>query len=634
LAPKEPKIWPSFKRDLVIKEHSMRWTLRKKIILGYGVAILLILVVLGWAFYNIMHLGRASEAILKKNYNSILAAENMIASLERQDHGSLLLLFGYQSEGWTQFSQMQAQFLQWFGRAKDNITEPGEREIIEAVDGAYASYLEKFLQLGLLSGNEKDKAAGFYHETVFPAGEAVRNACISLKQVNETAMFRTSDKAKSVAHRAVVSMLVVGLTALGLGLAFSLMLSNFLTRPLRHLVKGAQDIAGGNYDVEIVDESSDELGRLAGEFNDMAKKLKSYHDLNIGKLLAEKKKSEAIIHSIDDGILVVDADYRVLDVNPAGARAVGLGIEAARGKHFLEVVKDERLFQLIKKSAESGKPPGVVEGEDIITITQGETSSHFEYRISPIYSETNAMLGIVLHLRDITRLMELDRLKSEFVMTASHELRTPLTSIGMGIELLRESAVGKLSPEEQKLLGAAHEEIQKLKSLVNDLLTLSKIESGKIEMEFERTSLAALFDKVVADMRIQAERKSVELSWQSPESLPLVKADAHKIAWVLTNLVANALNFTAAGGYIRLSAERIEGLVYVSVKDNGAGIPIEYQSRIFDKFVQVGDQKGGATSGLGLAICREIIRAHDGTIWVDSTPQEGSTFTFTIPVAS
>jgi NtrC-family two-component system sensor histidine kinase KinB len=152
-------------------------------------------------------------------------------------------------------------------------------------------------------------------------------------------------------------------------------------------------------------------------------------------------------------------------------------------------------------------------------------------------------------------------------------------------------------------------------------------------MEFERASLPALFDKVVADMRIQAERKSVELSWQSSESLPPLKADAHKIAWVLTNLVANALNFTAAGGYIRLSAERIGSLAYVSVKDNGAGIPIEYQSRIFDKFVQVGDQKGGATSGLGLAICREIIRAHGGTIWVDSAPKEGSTFTFTIPVA-
>jgi len=611
----------------------MRWTLRKKIILGYSAAILLILVVLGWAFYNIMHLGRASEAILKKNYNSILAAENMIAALERQDHGSLLLLLGYSSEGRTEFSEMEVRFLQWLGRARDNITEEGEREIVEEAQKAYSAYLEKMAELRLQGEAGGDKAARFYHEAVSPACGVVRDACLNLKQVNESAMLRASSKAKSVAHRAVFSMLLVGLAALGLGLVFSVMLSNLLTRPLRHLVKGAKAVAGGNYDIEISDKSSDELGRLAEEFNEMARKLKGYHDLNIGQLVAEKKKSEAIISGIDDGIVVIGADFRILDINPAGARALGSAPETARGRHFLEVLKDDRLFRLIRKTSESGEPPGVEEGEDVITIVQGETSAHYQYRIAPIYSEAGAMLGVVLHLRDITRLKELDRLKSEFVMMASHELRTPLTSIGMGIELLKESAGEKLGPEEQKLLGAAHEEIQRLKALVNDLLTLSRIESGKIEMEFERAFLPALFDKVVADMRIQAERKSVELSWTAPESLPLLRADVHKIAWVLTNLVGNALNFSAAGGFVRVSAEQIGPLIYVHVQDNGSGIPMEYQSRIFDKFVQVGDRKGGETSGLGLAISREIIRAHGGTIWVDSTPQEGSTFTFTIPVA-
>jgi NtrC-family two-component system sensor histidine kinase KinB len=412
------------------------------------------------------------------------------------------------------------------------------------------------------------------------------------------------------------------------------MLSNLLTRPLRHLVKGAKAVASGHYDIEISDKSSDELGRLAGEFNEMARKLKGYHDLNIGQLVAEKKKSEAIISGIDDGIVVFDADFHVLDINPAGARALGFAPEAARGRHVLEVLKDERLFRRMRETAESGEPSGVEEEENVITIVQGETAGHYQYRIAPIGSEAGARRRVVLHLRDITRLKELDRLKSEFVMTASHELRTPLTSIGMGIELLKESAGGKLGPEEQKLLEAAHEEIQRLKALVNDLLTLSKIESGRIGMEFEPASLPALFDKIVADLKIQAERKAVDLSWRAPESLPPAKADVHKIAWVLTNLVGNALNFTAAGGFIRLSAEQIGPLVYIRVQDNGCGIPVEYQSRIFDKFVQVRDHNGGETSGLGLAISREIIRAHGGTIWVDSEPGEGSTFTFTLPAAS
>jgi NtrC-family two-component system sensor histidine kinase KinB len=610
----------------------MKWTLRKKIIIGYSIAIFLILVVLGWAIYHLLHLGQASAAILKENYKSILAAENMIEAIERQDSGTLLILLGFEPEGLGQFRQNEAKFLQWLGRAKDNITVKGEEKIVAEIDKGYSSYLANLSRLHLLGSTDREKAIFFYQETLLPSFISARDACISLKEINETTMVKASSHAKSVADRAIWSMTVVGLTAVGLGLGFSLMLSNLLTRPLRNIMEGAKKIAEGNYDVEVHDQSSDELGQLGGEFNVMVRKLKSYHDLNIGKLLTEKRKSEAIINSIDDGIIVVDADFKVVDINPAAARAIGAELEQAKEKHFLELVKNEKLFQLVKQSAESGHSPRVEEDKDIIIIEKEKTQSHYQYWISPIYSDVNTMIGVVLLLRDITRLKELDRLKSEFVMMASHELRTPLTSIGMSIDLLLEKGVEKLSQEEQKLLQAAHEDIQRLKSLVNDLLTLSKIESGKIDMEFEPVSIPVLFDKVVLEMKIQAENKSIELSYDAPETFPKIKADAHKIAWVLTNLAANALKFTSAGGYIRLSAEQLGSLAYISVKDNGAGIPVEYQSKIFDKFVQVKNQEEHYGSGLGLAICREIVHAHCGTIWVDSAPGEGSTFTFTIPL--
>jgi NtrC-family two-component system sensor histidine kinase KinB len=610
----------------------MKWTLRKKIIIGYGIAIFLILVVLSWAIYHLLHLGQASAAILKENYKSILAAENMIDAIERQDSGALLTILGFQPEGLGQFRQNEAKFLQWLGRAKDNITIKGEQKIVDAIDKGYSSYLVNFSKLHLLGSTDKENAVFFYQNTLLPSFISVRDACISLKEINETTMVKASSNAKRVADRAIWSMIIVGLAAAGFGLGFSLMLSNLLTRPLRHIMEGAKKISEENYNVEIRDQSSDELGQLAGEFNVMVKKLKSYHDLNIGKLLTEKRKSEAIVNSIDDGIIVVDADFKVVDINPAAARAIGTELDQAKEKHFLEVVKNEKLFQLIKQSAESGRPPRVEEDKNIIIIEKEKTQSHYQYWISPIYSEVKTMIGVVLLLRDITRLKELDKLKSEFVMKASHELRTPLTSIGMGIDLLIESGMKKLSREEQKLLQAAHEDIQRLKFLVNDLLTLSKIESGKIDMEFEPVSIPVLFDKVVLEMKIQAETKSIELSYEAPKNFPKIKADAYKIAWVLTNLVANALKFTEAGGYIRLSAEQLGSLAYISVKDNGAGIPIEYQSKIFDKFVQVKNQEELHGSGLGLAICKEIVHAHGGTIWVDSAPGEGSTFTFTIPL--
>jgi NtrC-family two-component system sensor histidine kinase KinB len=610
----------------------MRWNLKKKIILGYGTAILIIIVVLVWALINLLQLGKASAAILKENYQSILAAENMVYAIERQDSGILLLLLGFREDGLSQFRQNEASFLLWFGRAKDNITIKGEDKIIDAIYQDYDSYLTYFSTLNVLRESDLDQAIKHYHGILLPSFIAVRDACIKLRDINEAAMFEASSRARRVADRAIWSMIIIGSIALCLGLAFSLMLSNLLTRPLRHFMDGARKIAAGDYGVVISEKSADELGRLASEFNLMVRKLKSYHDLNIEKLLAEKSKSEAIIKSIEDGIIVVDAQFKIVDLNPAAAKAVGVEVDRAKEKHFLEVFKDRKLFDLIQRSMSSGQAPRLEEGQDFITIEKKRAREHYQCLISPIYSKDKILLGVVLLLRDVTRLKELDNLKSEFIMMASHELRTPLTSIGMGVDLLLESGVQKLNQEEKKLLEATHEEIQRLKSLVNDLLTLSRIESGKIEVEFGQVSIVTLFEKIASDMKVQADSKSIGLSFQVPDGFPNVKADAQKIALVLTNLIANALKFTAAGGSVRLAAEQAGSLVYISVRDNGEGIPYEYQSRIFDKFVKVRDQEDHRGSGLGLAICREIVHAHGGTIWVDSTPGEGSTFTFTLPV--
>ena len=153
-----------------------------------------------------------------------------------------------------------------------------------------------------------------------------------------------------------------------------------------------------------------------------------------------------------------------------------------------------------------------------------------------------------------------------------------------------------------------------------------------MEMEFERVSVERLFKNVVSVMKAQVDEKTIDLAMGLPQDLPDVKADANKISWVLTNLVANALRYTDLGGHIQVSAEKLDPYVHISVSDDGAGIPYEEQSRIFDKFVQIKSDKALGGSGLGLAICKEIVRAHGGTLWVDSAPGQGSTFTFTLPI--
>jgi len=610
----------------------MVWTLRKKIFIGYGITLVLMVLVLVWAFFNLWSLGQASDAILKENYKSILAAENMVYAIERQDSAILLMFLGYQEEGWNQFRENESQFFQWLGQAKDNITVEGEDKIVNMIETEYSKYLDHVSELRPISVAGPRKTGAFYHETILPSFLSVRDTCIRLREINQENMFKVSDRAHFIAKRAIWSMAIIGMVAIAIGLGFSLVLSNLLVKPVREMVDATQKIAEGNYEIEISTRSEDELGRLTDEFNSMAKKLKGFHDLNIEQIIAEKGKSEAIIRSIDDGIILVDAEFKVTGMNPMARRILDLPPDSPQNRHFLEVLESEQLFNYIKESMESGKPPSIEEKQNLFTAEKEGTRRYYQFSITPVRGKKGVLIGVVLLLRDVTRLAELDRLKSEFVMTASHELRTPLTSIGMSIDLLLEGATKKLNEKEQQLLSAAHEEVQRLKAFVSNLLDLSKIEAGKMEMELSSISIRGLFEKAATVFNAQKEEKAVDLSFSVPEELPNVRGDDNKITWVLTNLISNALRYTPSGGHINLSAESFGPSVQISVSDDGPGIPYEYQSKIFDKFVQVKSDKAVGGSGLGLAICKEIVRAHGGTIWVDSVPGSGSTFTFTLPI--
>jgi NtrC-family two-component system sensor histidine kinase KinB len=608
--------------------------LRTKILGGYGLVLTPIVIVWTWAIINIAHLGSASDAILRENYRSILAAENMIDVIERQDSNILLFIMGDEG-GLAQFRQHEIEFLEWLGRAKNNITLEGEAEALETIEQQYLAYLETVGQLREIQLTQDQGAVNHYQEVVLPIFQKVRDACIALRDMNQNAMLATSGEAQVIANRAIWSTAVIGAVVVGLGMVFSLLLSNILTRPLQAMTQAAEKIAGGNYEVALQVKSNDELGILAQELTEMGQELKTFHELNINQVLTEKQRSEAIIRSINDGIVVVNDDFEIIAINPMAAQIFNTTPDQARGKHFLDIVGDRTLYESIKTVPKNGKSPlATTKSATTVLALEGEAQTQY-YNVATtlVKTEKNHPLGVVLLLQDVTKLKELDRLKSEFIMTASHELRTPLTGIAMSIGLLMENAHQKLSAEEQELLQAAHEDIQRLRALVNDLLDLSKIETGRVEMDFEAVDVMLLAERAVSTLAQQAKQANIDLAYQIPEDLPQVKADPNKITWVLTNLIANAIRYTDAGGCICVSAQKVRGFVHISVADNGAGIPLEYQSKIFDKFVQLKTDKVVGGSGLGLAICKEIVKAHGGTIWVDSAPGQGSTFTFTLPVA-
>jgi NtrC-family two-component system sensor histidine kinase KinB len=612
----------------------MNWSLRSKILGGYALILLLLLFILLFSLANLQSLGKASGSILRENYRSIIAAEHMIGAIERQDSALLLIQAGYPEEGRAQFTRNLPEFIQWLGREKDNITIKGEAELAQSIETGYLSYIEAS-QPFLSEGKAEPKQSGrYYHESVLPLFLRIRQTCEDLRELNQNTMYASSEQARLLAGRTMVSLLATGAAVLLFGLLFSIFLSNLIVRPLTRVTEGIRALEQGDYEVQVASASGDELGRLAGDFNSMARQLKRFHELNIGQLMAEKKKIETIIQTIDDGILVVDTEARITDLNAKAAEILQIQAGEFKGRHFLELLASEEIFQHLKKVLAEGRSLPASGEENTLTIEKGEGRKHYQFQLSPIWHRPGRIEGAVLLLRDVTRLKEVDVLKSEFIMKASHELKNPLTGLTMNISLLRESALANLKEKERQLLANAEEDLKRLRALVGDLLDLSRIEAGKLPIEIGKASLSAIVEKALETMRPQGQESSVDLAAQLPEGLPLVLADANKILWVLTNLVANALRYTPHGGFVRIAAEQEEHFVRIEVRDNGRGIPYEDQPRIFEKFFQSKNEPSVRGSlGIGLAICKEIIRAHGGTIWVDSVPGQGSVFSFTLPLA-
>jgi NtrC-family two-component system sensor histidine kinase KinB len=608
-------------------------TLKKKILIGYGLSFAFMGLVVALAVVNLVSLGKATDAILSENYRSILAAENMVDAIERQDSGVLLFLLGERQEGLALFHRHEAEFLEWLARAKDNVTISGEAELVQAIERDYESYRRAFPDLVVSpAGPGGAPDSSVYREGIAPLFSTVRDACVRLRHLNEETMYGASVRAGEVAAKAIWSTSLVAVSALGVALVFSMILADRIVQPIRRFMEAARHISAGDYAVQVPEDGADELSHLAREFNTMATQVGRYHAMNIEKVIAEKNKGEAVLASIEDGLVIFDPDLGVAGINPAARRIFGVnGAETAQLRCD-DIMPDAAVCDMIRDTVRTGRPPAVPDERRILNFGGEGSASHYLFSVTVIRGTGRDLSGIVLLLRDITRLRQVEQLKNDFIMAASHELRTPLTSLGMSVDLLLEHASASLAEKDRELLLAAHEEVNRMKSLVGDLLDLSKIEAGRIEMEFEAVPVETLFSHMQAVFRSQMELKAVAFSAELPEGSPVARADANKIAWVLSNLVSNALRYVGRGGHVALRASEAGEWVHLSVADDGPGIPQRYHSKIFQKFVQVGGQDSGG-SGLGLAICKEIVRAHGGTIWVESEPGKGSTFTFTLPRA-
>jgi len=597
----------------------------------------------GWSAWRLREMGDVSRRIISNNYDSVVAAQEMKESLERQDSAALFALLGARDKAVTQLQEHRARFDANFRKAENNITEAGEREAIEAIRrdrDAYYQMFDAFMakvnttegtQAGKLSRDDEFAERNEYFTRLEPQFNKLRGECDHLLQLNQRAMAGKSEAAAGVAQLWFYRTLLIAGLMVAAGIALAFWLANRIVEPLRALTATTSKIAGGDLDAKAEVNSEDEVGILAAEYNRMAERIRQLRLSDKGKLIVARQMTEAAIDSLYDPVIVTDAEGCVTKLNPAAEEIFGSEAENA-GKHVGEVARDTRIAGAVAEALHSQRAVAGEGSSSVLPLAVAGSERAFRLRTTPMRDNEKHLLGAVTLLEDITHLREIDRLKSEFIATASHELRTPLTSVQMGVHLLLEGAAGELNDKQTEVLGACREDCERLDKLMRDLLDLSKIEAGESQPELQPIKASALIMDEAETLRPQVEARGLSFVVDIPVELPRIMADRSQIERVIANLVVNAIRYTRQGE-IKISAEQLGHYVAVSVSDTGEGIPSEYLSHIFDKFVQVpGAATGGA--GLGLAISRLIIEAHGGQISVQSVMGHGSTFTFTLPVAA
>jgi NtrC-family two-component system sensor histidine kinase KinB len=604
-------------------------TLKGKLLATQAVLAVALALVGATAVVSIRTLGDASDAILRDNYRSVLAAQRMQESVERIDGAALFRVAG-RPEKWDQeAAPALALFERELAAQEANITEPGEGAATARLRKAWDAYREASLRFsGLPITASLDRT---YFAELEPRFVAVKVAGQQILDLNQDAMVRRGEHARRQASRLILIELATTLGGLIAGTLLAAGLVGRIVRPVSVLAQAAQRIATGDLAARARVAGTDEIAGLASEFNAMADKLAEYRRSSLGELLQAQQAAQAAIDGLPDPVLILDVSGKTQNLNRAAEAMLRLPGQGAAIEALAPPLREtvERVRSHVVGGKGSWQPSGF---EEAVRLDLPDGARWLLPRGTALHGESGAVTGAAIVLQDVTRLMRFDQLKNDLVATVAHEFRTPLTSLRMAIHLCVEEAAGPLSEKQADLLITARQDCERLQGIVDDLLDLSRIQSGRVELLRRPVEARTLLEEAVTAAREGAAGAGIALAVRPDAVADEVAADPERVALVLSNLVANALRHTARGGSVSLGAARAAEAVRFEVADTGEGIPPEYLDRIFDRFFSVPGRRAGGV-GLGLYLVREIVAAHGGDVGVQSRTGEGSRFWFTLPLA-
>ncbi|HZL36998.1 MAG TPA: ATP-binding protein [Tepidisphaeraceae bacterium] len=613
-----------FQNDDIPSPHPQLLGLRFKILLGFG-GLLLILVAVSVLGETVLdRYSAAMQRSFKEDYQSVAVCEQMAHACDQIDTA-------LQQHFWQDHPLRPAQIERWrivfdqqMRAQRAAATLPGESEATDRLARRWQEYTRLYPQL-LDASIPRDVRQARYARLGLPKAMEVQAAAHDLIDMNMQSMLAVHDQARRMAGRSRWAMHVLTISAVALAVVFAFFIGRLILRPVRVLTDSVRQIEHGNLDLRVPVQSHDELGTLAAAINAMAAQLGIHRQADRERLARTERTTQLAIDSLPDAIVVLTPDGRIELANQTAQRLFQFVAGAD-----VESLPTPWLAEIHRRILRTGHAAGLSGYESTIQLEQdGETRS-FLPRTAPILTDGQHAIGATVVLADVTGLRRLDEMKNGLLSLVSHELKTPLTSMRMVLHLVTEEKVGTLPPRQKELLCAARDDAERLHLIIEGLLDMARIESGRALMELQPVSSRQLAEQAAAVMRGAFEGQQVELTVDAAEDLPMAHADAARIGHVLSNLLNNALRYTPAGGHVRLWARLAEDWIEMGVTDDGAGIPRAHLPRVFEKFYRAPGQPGAAGSGLGLSIVKDIVEAHGGQVRAQSDELQGSTFAFTL----
>ena len=454
-----------------------------------------------------------------------------------------------------------------------------------------------------------------------------------------TATEPTSPVADYGLTRALSLLLLFGALSISIGIWMLVKLPNSITRPFQELSQGINEIAKHNYDVELHLSGSRTMEQLSMNFNRMAHRLRDYHNSSLSQLRVSKQYIETIIDSIDEPIVCIDQNLNLYYINNEALDILNLKRADVLGKSAQEIAMRNDLLRLLLVGMSEHKVHDNAEEKKVepIKVYADNKESYFQVKYLPVRMNSDEgkakESGTVILLKNITEFHKLDVAKTTFISTISHELKTPISAILMSHQLLADNRLGALNPEQKELSESIRENGERLLSITGELLNMTQVESGVLQLKPHVTRPIELIDYAIKANQVQADKFHINVEVEYPEvKISRLYVDSEKIAWVLTNLLSNAIRYSPENGRVIIGAQQTdEHHVTLFVQDFGRGIDPRYHESIFERYFRVPGTKIQG-SGLGLSISRDFVEAHSGTLTVESELGKGSRFIVTLPV--